>query len=152
MTTTPPYLSPGLAAAARRIFAGGLGHTYTRIPVTVTPATVYAQRTVVPGSPDPVRRRCRYIPRTHLDLTDDGRLLTTEPPHTGGTLASVQTLTVLPDDPLAKEELVADVRDPAGRVLLVGPAVVESDLPHAGYGEATLRMVVLRGPTEERPL
>jgi hypothetical protein len=147
-TTLPPYLTPGLADAAVHTFSGGLPHTYTRTPVAVGAPDVWARRVKTSGTPV-TGVRCRYLPRTQVVTTDEGRVLTTTPPHHGGTLASLQTLTVLPDDPLAVDDQVSDIRDSRGRVLLTGPASVIADIPHAGFGPATLRMLVLRGETAE---
>lgn len=145
----PPYLTPGLAAAALRIFSGGLGHTYTRTPVTYAAPDVFTRRAATPDTPV-TSVRCRYIPRTHVVLDDSGRVLTTTPPTAGGTLAALETLTVMPDDPLKEGDQVSDIRDAAGNQLLVGPVIVQADIPHAGYGPTTLRMYVLRGPTTEQ--
>lgn len=145
----PPYLTNGLADAATYILSGGLGHTYTRTPVTYSSRDRWSRKSGTPGAPT-TGVRCRYLARTHLRQADGGFVVATAPPIDGGTLAFLTTLTVLPSDPLAVGDLVSDVRDRLGAVLLAGPVAVRAVLEHAGFGETTLKMVVLEGvPVED---
>lgn len=149
--TSPPFLTPGLAATATRILSGGLGHTYTRTPMTYSARDRYSRRVGTPGTPV-TGVRCRYVARAHVRKADGGEIVVVAPAVTGGTLAFITTLTVLPGDPLAVGDRVSDVRDRAGgTVLLAGPVTVRAVLPHAGFGPTTLRMVALEGPPIEAP-
>jgi hypothetical protein len=143
-----PY-TPGIARAVRANLAPILAHTYERTPTTGAAADLWARRVKTPGTPVE-RVPCRYIPRTVLTTTAGGYVLATEPPAHGGSVNYLQTLTVAHDDPLVVGDQVGDIRDSEGVLLLAGPAVVEADMPHAGGGPLTLRMLVLRGETVER--
>lgn len=144
-----PLASPFLGAQATRLFAAGLGHTYTRTPITPGARSGYSTRTKTPGTAV-TGVRCRYVPRTNLDTVDGGQIIAQEPPSSGGTLAFTQTLTVLPDDLLKVGDQVSDIRDSRGVLLLAGPVEVQADMPHAGFGPTTLRMLVLKGAVVER--
>jgi hypothetical protein len=147
----PPFLSRGLAASATRLLSTGLGHTYTRTPMTYAARDRYSRRVGTPGTPV-TGVRCRYVARAHVRKADGGEIVVVAPAVTGGTLAFITTLTLLPDDPLAVGDLVSDIRDATnGAVLLAGPATVQAVLPHAGFGPTTLRMVALEGAPVEAP-
>lgn len=149
--TREPFLTPGLAAAATSLLSTGLGHTYTRTPMVYAARDRWSRRTPTPGTPV-TGIRCRYVDRAHVRKADGGQIVVVQPAVTGGTLAFITTLTVLPDDPLQVGDLVSDIRDVRnGRVLLAGPVVVEADVDHAGWGQTTLRMVALEGPPVETP-
>lgn len=139
-----PFLTPGLAASATRILSGGLGHTYTRTPVAYAARDRWSRTTGTPGTPV-AGVRCRYLDRAHVRKADGGEIVVVSPAAHGGTLAFLTTLTVLPDDPLAVGDQVSNIRDARGVVLLEGPATVQADLSHAGFGTTTLRMLVLEG-------
>lgn len=145
----PPFLSPGLAASATGLLSAGLGHYYTRTPMTYSDPDRWSRRTATPGTPVP-NQRCRYVDRAHVRKADGGEIVVVNPSVTGGTLAFITTLTVLPDDPIQAGDLVSDVRDArSGQVLLAGPVKVQADMAHAGFGPTTLRMLALEGPPVE---
>lgn len=149
--TRAPWLTRGMASAATNLLSSGLGHTYTRTPVSYGARDRWSRRTGTPGTPE-TGVRCRYVDRAHVRKSDGGQMVIAQPPVTGGTLAFLTVLTVLPDDPLQVGDIVSDIRDRAsGRVLLAGPVHVETDIAHAGWGETTLRMVVLEGAPVETP-
>jgi hypothetical protein len=141
-------LTPGLARATRAILGVGLAHRCTVTPYTTSTQDGYTRRTRTPGAAR-VGVPCRYRDRADLALSDSGRVVVSRPPVAGGSLASLQTLTVEADDPIKEGDAVSDIRDPAGRPLLEGAAVVVLDLDHSGLGETTLRVLVLRGDSTE---
>lgn len=127
----PGLISAGTTAQLRRTFDSLLAHTYTRTPVTVTDGPYGSETTTgapVTGQP------CRYRPTDRLRLADGARVT-----------VSVPTLTVPHDDPIAVGDLVSDVRDSEGVVLLAGPLAVETIEASAGLGPVLQKRAVLRG-------
>jgi hypothetical protein len=108
-------------------------HTYTRTPVTATPGDEanYYEETEAPGVAVPAVR-CRFQPKTQVDFAAIGALESRD-----------DLLHVFPDDPLAAGDLVSDVRDQLGRVLLAGPARVSKVDDVAGIGSAFKRVASL---------
>lgn len=128
----PPLISAGTAASIRRVFGDMMAHTYAMTPVTEGSDDGYGptrtEGTPVTGKP------CSYRQTRRLRL-DEGNQVTVDTP----------TLTVPYDDPIAVGDLVADVRDSDGVVLLVGPVRVETIEASAGLGPTLQRRAVLRG-------
>lgn len=142
-------ITPGIATTIRQIFGGvHLRHTYSRVPETEGAADLWWRQAKTPGTAQ-TGLPCRYVPRTAVAQTNGGYVLATEPPVTGSVMY-VQTLTVAWDDDLVPGDDVQDIRDVDGTALLAGPATVQSVMPHAGLGPTTLKMLVLRGDTDER--
>jgi hypothetical protein len=142
-------MSRGLTRSVRAITRPGFAHTYTRTPVgTPSDRDVFARSTATPGTPA-VAQPCRYVQRTQLQQRQDGRIVAISPPAIGGE-RTVETLAVPWNDPLSVADLVGDIRDRSGRVLLAGPVPVQSIEDVAAFGEVTGRVAVLRGTAVER--
>lgn len=151
-----PYISPAMTASVRRLFQGGLQHTYTLIPYTYAAVSGWTDQagtagTVVTG------KKCRYLPKPLVKQLDTGRDNLVVPPVTD------DTLLVPWDDPIKVGDHVTSIRalpvdgETSGRLLLTkgdlgtviaGEAVVISQADHAGLGPVTLRRLVLRDPEE----
>lgn len=125
-------ISAGTTAQLRRTFDSLLAHTYSRTPVTSAGDDGYGA-TTTPGT-TVTGQTCRYRPADRLRL-DNGDRVT----------VSVPTLTVPHDDPISVGDLVSDVRDSDGVVLLAGPLAVESVEASAGLGPTLQKRAVLRG-------
>lgn len=119
-------------AGIRTALSVFLTHTYTRTPVSESADDVYGpgrtEGAAVTGQP------CKYRAEDRLRLADGDRVT-----------VSVPTLTVAHDDPLDVGDLVSNVQDSTGAVLLVGPLTVETMVASAGLGPTLKKRAVLRG-------
>lgn len=129
----PVLRTPGMVKTLRHLFGGALDETYTRVPIVA----------VVDGANAPV------FDAWGAQLTESGV------PVTGGIckLRTVETvnrddrgallirrpfLWVRHDDPIAVGDLVRDVRDGEGRLLLGQAAVVRLEPTPTGPGAITI--------------
>lgn len=142
-------LDDGLLAAVREIVDLTHGHTYTRIPRVAGARTAWGTTPLTPGTPQ-VGRACTYVNRDDIDTRETGVVVRQTPPLQVSNV--YREVLYLPwDDDLAKDDQVANVLDPDGRLLLIGPVPVIDVLNHAGFGAVTGRVAILRGPIEEVP-
>jgi hypothetical protein len=142
-------MSAGLTRSVRGIVRIGFAHTYTRTPVAAPSGKdLFARQAGTPGTPI-TGLPCRYVQRTQLQQRPDGRIVAISPPAIGGERV-VETLALPYDDLLKIGDLVGDVRDRSGRVLLAGPVPVQAVSDVASFGEVTGRIAVLRGTAVER--
>jgi hypothetical protein len=99
-----------------------LVHTYTRVPQTTpTDADAWGETDTAPGTPA-TGVRCSYSSTYQKTVRNAA----------GVTIVTVPALTVSASDPLAIGDRVTNVTDQLGRVLLAGPARVESLLEARG--------------------
>jgi hypothetical protein len=146
---TRPYLTDRLTQGVRTQFANMMAHTYDRVPVTRGARNDWSETPMTPGAPV-VGRPCRYMHRASIEITPEGFAVVKSPPTRGAVI--YREVLLLPwDDTLAVDDLVQNIRDLDGAVLLVGPVPVVEALPRSGLGPTTNRVAVLRGPTDELP-
>jgi hypothetical protein len=141
------YVDKGLAQGIREIFGMALAHTYTRTPRTAGPRDAWATTPQSDGTPV-TGVACSYADRASVDVNDGGFAIRSKPLLRGSVVLR-ETLMIDWDDPLKEDDLVSEIRDQDGTLLLAGPAVVVAVLAHAGFGPTTQRIAVLRGPDEE---
>jgi hypothetical protein len=98
-----------------------LVHTYTRTPMVPGSDDDWGETDTVPGTPT-VAVPCSYTSTYQKAVRDAG----------GVTVVTVPALTVSITDPLAIGDRVTNVQEQLGRVLLAGPARVESLLEARG--------------------
>src|SRR4051812_32055216 len=106
----------GQAASIRRAFNRLLWHR-----CTITPITAGADNGYDPSRVEGTPRTgvpCRYEAQDRLRLTDGSRVT-----------VSVPTIQLALDDPILPEDLVSDIRDSAGVLVLAGPLAVETVEP-----------------------
>lgn len=146
---TRPYLTDRLTQGVRTLFGNMMAHTYDRVPMTRGARNDWSETTLTPG-PVQAGRPCRYMHRGHIKVDPEGFTVVAEPPLQGAFV--FREVLLLPwDDDLAVDDLIQNVRNLDGSVLLVGPVPVSQVLPRAGLGPTTNRVVVLRGPNDELP-
>jgi hypothetical protein len=97
-----------------------LVHTYVRTPMAAGSEDAWGEMDPAPGTPT-TGVRCAY-----------GTVQTVARDAGGVTIVNVPALTVSAADPLAIGDRVTNVTDQLGRVLLAGPARVESLLEARG--------------------
>lgn len=144
-----PYLTDRLTQGTRSQFDGTMAHTYTRVPTTPTSTNGWSETSRASGSAL-TGRPCRYLPRTTVRVGDGGYADRQSPPIHGAVIYR-EVLLLHDDDDLAADDLVQDVRDWDGKLLLAGPVPVVAVMDRAGLGPTTNRMAVLHGPIEEEP-
>lgn len=126
-------ISPAEAVGIRAALAVFLVHTYERQAASLSSTDDGYGGTV--GAGDPVTGLpCRYRPTDRLRLSDGERMTVSTP-----------VLTVPHDDPIGVGDLVSNVRDADGVLLLAGPLAVETIEPAAGLGPTLKKRAVLRG-------
>jgi hypothetical protein len=142
-----------MTASVRRLFEGGLQHTYTLIPYTYSAMDGWTSVTGTAGT-SVTGKPCRYLPKPLIREYDTGIVTRVEPAVTD------DTLLVPWDDPIKVGDHVTNIRalpvdgEASGRLLLkaddqtAGEAVVISEADHAGLGPITLRRLVLKDPQE----
>lgn len=138
-----------LTQGTRALFDGLMAHTYTRVATTPTSTNGWSETSRASGSPQ-TGRPCRYAPRVALEVVDGGYLIRQTPP-THGAVIYREVLLLHDDDDLARDDLVQDIRDWKGKLLLAGPVAVVAVMDRAGLGPTTDRMAILHGPLEEEP-
>jgi hypothetical protein len=146
-----------MTASARRLFEGGMQHTYTLIPYTYGAMSGWTTVSATPGTAVP-GKKCRYLPkpliREHLSgidtmivppVTDDTLMVPwTDPIKVGDHVTNIRAL---PVDGEAQGRLLL-VKEDLGTVV-AGEAIVISEADNAGLGPITLRRLVLRDPEEQ---
>lgn len=152
-----PYISDGMTTAVRRIFEGGIQHTYTLIPYTYAAPDFWTDKVPTAGTPV-TGKKCRYLPKPLIREYDTGRATLVLPPVTD------DTLLVPWNDPIKVGDHVTDIRahsspgESTGRLLftrevdgevVAGEAIVISEADHAGLGPVTLRRLVLKDLEEQ---
>lgn len=110
-----------------------LRHTYTRTPVDPGPDDANYNETSVPGAPT-AGVRCQARGRQRLQTTD-GSWVTVDAP----------ALFIAESDPLQVGDLVSDIKNEAGVVILAGPLTVETILPRDLGGSTMWRLAQLSG-------
>lgn len=121
-----------------RIALGAMTHRYTRTPQMASAVNQWNETTSVPGQPVP-GQVCLYSAKDQLVVDNEG-----------ARTVSVPTLRVAPDDPLAEGDLVSDILDSTGAVLLAGPLVVETINEGGEAGTSVMRTATLRGTDVRR--
>lgn len=127
-----PIISAGTTAQLRRVFDGLLAHSYTLTPVTASADDGYGGDTTE-GAPV-TGKTCRYRATDRLRLENGDRITVSTP-----------VLTVPHDDPIKVGDMVSDVKDSDGVLLLAGPIAVETIEASAGLGPTLQRRAILRG-------
>ena len=125
-------ISAGTTAQLRRVFDSLLAHSYTLTPVTAGADDGYGS-SETEGTPV-TGKTCRYRATNRLRLDQGNRVIVSTP-----------VLTVPHDDPIKSGDLVSNVQDSDGQVLLVGPVEVETIEASAGLGPTLQKRAVLRG-------
>lgn len=151
-----PYVSDAMTTSIRRIFEGGMQHTYTLVPYTYGSMDLWTNKTATAGTPV-TGKKCRYLPKPLIREYDTGRATLVLPAVTD------DTLLVPWDDPIKVGDHVKDIRahsspgEATGRLLftkdvagsvVAGEAIVISEADHAGLGPVTIRRLVLKDPEE----
>lgn len=126
-------LTSGQAAGIRTVLGNLLAHRYTRTAITQGSEDAWGQTAATPGSPA-TGLPCLYAPTTTLRTDDLGRVTLDQP-----------SLRIPPTDVLAVGDLVSDIRDQEGALLLAGPLTVESIRSDAGLGANLQRRAILHG-------
>jgi len=130
--------TPGLSAAIRHMFGWALVHTYTRVPTVavleiddVTPRyDDWGQALVEPGPPVP-GNPCLLVFQEQTVTDQNGTLVVHRP-----------LVRVLSSDPLAPGDVVEQIRDRAGTLLLARAAVLRVR-PAPNWGESITRTAEL---------
>jgi hypothetical protein len=121
-------VSPANSALLARVALRAMTHTYTRTPVTPGAVNNHNEGTPVSGVV------CLFGAKDTL-VADPA----------GDRTVSVPVLRIAPSDPLAVGDLVSDILDRNGAVLLAGPLVVETIDEGAQAGASVMRTATLRG-------
>jgi hypothetical protein len=121
------------AAGIRTTLGLLLAHRYTRTAITQGSENAWGQTAATPGTPA-TSLPCLYAPTTTLRTDDLGRVTLDQP-----------SLRIPITDVLAVGDLVSDIRDQEGTLLLAGPLTVESIRPVAGLGANLQRRAILHG-------
>lgn len=127
-----PLISTGTTTQLRRTFDSLLSHSFTLTPVTSGADDGYGAATTE-GTPV-TGKTCRYRAQDRLRLANGDRVIVSTP-----------VLTVPHNDPIKTNDLVSNVQDSDGVVLLVGPIEVEVIEASAGLGPTLQKRAVLRG-------
>jgi hypothetical protein len=137
----PTFTTPGMIAEMRRFSDGALDQTYTRVPtVAVVPDTDdgWGNR-VTEAGPPVAGLPCKLRTVETVVRDDRGALLLRRP-----------VLSIGIEDGLAMGDLVTDVRDGEGRLLLERAAVIRVDV--AGVGGGTVGIAAELDGAEAVPL
>jgi hypothetical protein len=126
-------VSPANSALLARVALRAMTHTYTRTPVTPGAVNNHNEATLVEGTPV----------SGVVCLFGAKDTLVADP--AGDRTVSVPVLRIAPSDPLAVGDLVSDILDRNGAVLLAGPLVVETIDEGAQAGASVMRTATLRG-------
>lgn len=126
-------LAASEAAGIRATLGLLRAHTYTRAAITQGSEGDWGQTPATPGTPA-TGLPCLYAPTTTLRTDDLGRVTLDQP-----------SLRIPSTDALAVGDLVSDIRDQEGTLLLAGPLTVESIRPVAGLGANLQRRAILHG-------
>lgn len=135
---------PGAALARKmsRTLQRMLVHSYSRSTVTVSDTVNAWGAEEVTAGTGTSGLRCLYGSETRIY----GEPLSRD--DLGARTTRVPTLFVAPDDTLAVGDVVTDVLDAAGNVLVAGPLVVESITLNAEAGLSVLKSATLRGTVQ----
>lgn len=131
-------LTTAEATSVRDALSVLLVHSYTRTPVTAGAEDAHGNETASSGTPV-TAVACKY--RVSNRAVRD---------ETGITIVSTPTLKVAHDDPLATGDLVSNIQNSEGTVLLAGPLTVGVPLSGDGLGPALTRRFELLGATPVR--
>lgn len=134
----PGLIGTAEAAAIRSALSILLVHSYTRTPVTAGAEDAHGNETSSAGTPV-TSVPCKYRVSNRA-LRDE----------TGITIVSTPTLKVAHDDPLATGDLVSNIQNSEGTVLLAGPLTVGVPLSGDGLGPALTRRFELLGANPVR--
>lgn len=115
-----------------------LTHTYSRTPVTAGVEDAHGNVTSSAGTPV-TGLACKYRSRTR-PIRDEA----------GVTLVATPTIKVAHDSPLVTGDLVSNIQNSEGTVLLAGPLTVGAQLNSDGLGPALTRRFELLGPDPVR--
>lgn len=117
----------------RVVFASTTIHTYTRTTVTEGSTNAHHEVTETAGT---VTNDipCLYGNARTVRQSDVGRVTVLEP-----------VLYTRHDDPIKTNDLISNVKDRNGAVLLAGPVEVVDLIPHADGGELLYKQCILAG-------
>jgi hypothetical protein len=128
----PVLVTAGMVKTLRHLFGSALDETYTRVPIVPVVDGVLApvlddwgQQLTASGTPV-TGGSCKLRTVETVSRDDRGALLIRRP-----------FLWVRHDDPIAVGDLVRDVRDGEGRLLLAAAAVVRVEATPVGPGTVT---------------
>lgn len=127
----PGLITEARATGYRAKLARFLVHTYSLTTVTEGADDGYGG--VRTEGATTTGRLCAYRQQRRLRLDEGDRVIVDTP-----------TLAVAHDDTIAPGDLVSDVRDSTGALLLAGPATVETIEASAGLGPTLTKTAVLR--------
>lgn len=133
-----PGLPASLTRTIRRALAPLLSNTYSRSVVEAGVEDAHFNETAVPGTPVS-GLPCVFLWADRLVIDEGGRSTVKTP-----------TLYVRYDDLLAVGDLVSDVVDRDGTVIMSGPAVVDTIDPAAESGGSAVKIAVLKFVAVER--
>lgn len=134
----PELTTPGMIEEMRRFSDGALDQVYTRVPIVVLALDSWGQPQTESGTPIP-GLACKLRTLETVLRDDRGAMLVRRP-----------LLSVPLTDRLGVGDLVTDVRDREGRLLLEKAAVIRIDV--AGVGVGTLGLVAELDASETIPL
>lgn len=126
------------ATAIRSALSTLLVHTFTRTPVTAGAEDAHGNVTSSAGTPV-TGLACKYRSRTR-PVRDEA----------GVTLVATPTIKVAHNSPLTTGDLVSNIQNSEGTVLLAGPLTVGAQLNSDGLGPALTRRFELLGPDPVR--
>ena len=109
-------------------------HTYTRTPVTAGAEDAHGDVTYTRGTPV-TGVACKYVADETVRVIRDAG---------GATIVTVPTLTVAHDDPLDENDLVSNVQNSEGGVLLADTVEVGALISSDGLGPALSKKFMLR--------
>jgi hypothetical protein len=123
----PTFTTPGMIAEMRRFSEGALDQTYTRVPIVgLATQDEWGQQEAESGPPVS-GLACKLRTLETVQRDDRGAMLLRRP-----------MLSIGLDDVLAVGDLVTDVRDGDGRLLLASAAVLRIDVSAVGVGTVGL--------------
>ena len=126
------------ATGIREALALFLVHSFTRTPVTAGAEDAHGNIPSSLGTPV-TGLACKYRSRTR-PVRDEA----------GVTLVATPTIKVAHDSPLVTGDLVSNIQNSEGTVLLAGPLTVGAQLNSDGLGPALTRRFELLGPDPVR--
>lgn len=135
----PTFTTPGMIKEMRRFSDGALDQTYARVPIVgLSGEDDWGQQEAESGAP--ITGLACKLRTIETILRDDHGVMVVRRP----------LLSIHLDDPLAVGDLVTDVRDREGRLLLERAAVLRIDVSAVGVG--TLGLVAELEGAEALPL
>lgn len=128
-------ISAAEATGIREALALFLVHSYTRTPVTAGADDAHGNAAQTAGTPV-TGVACKYTADDTVRIIRDGG---------GFTSLTVPTLKVAHNDPLDENDIVSNIQNSEGTVLLAGPIEVGALISSDGLGPTLQKRFMLRG-------